>query len=91
MAASNEDALAIPGAEPALTAPGSDRWLRRLALLLAIVAVLECLAFLVLGARGHPNFELVLNFVTIGFFGTILSFAIVGALIVMRRPRTRVA
>ena len=81
----------MPVAEPALTTPGSDRWLRRLAVLLAAVAVFECIAFILLGARGNPNFQLVLNFVTIGFFGTILSFAIVGALIVMRRPRTRVA
>ena len=91
MAASTEDVLAVPVREPALTVPRSDRWLRRLAVLLAAVAVLECIALLLLGARNSPNFPLVLSFVTIGFFGTILSFHFVGALIVIRRPRTRVA
>ena len=91
MAASTEQVIAVPVAEPARPASSTDRWLRRIAVLLAVVAVLESFAILLLGARDHPNFQLTLNFVTIGFFGTILSFALVGTLIVLRRPRTRVA
>jgi len=91
VATSSEEVLAVPVTEPGSTAPSADRWLRRLAVLLAVVAVLESFAILLLGARDHPNFQLDLHFVTIGFFGTILSFALVGALIVVRRPRTRVA
>ena len=70
-----------------------DRGLRRLAALLAIIAVLEALAVIALGARGDPDFPLLRNFnlVTTGFLGTIVSFPVVGALIIGRRPRTRVA
>ena len=68
-----------------------DRWLRRLAMLFAIVAVLQAIASLLLGSRGDPRFDLRLSVLTIGFIGTIVSFALVGALIVRRRPRTRVA
>jgi hypothetical protein len=94
VAASSGDILAVPIAETAPaepTAQRGDRWRRRLAALLAVVAALEALAILALGSRGDPRFLLELNFVTIGFFGTIVSFAVVGAFIVLRRPRTRVA
>jgi len=60
-------------------------------MVLAVAAALEALALLALGLRGDPRFLLELNFVTIGFFGTIVLFAVVGAFIVGRRPRTRVA
>jgi hypothetical protein len=69
----------------------ADGGLRRLAALLATLAVLEAAALLVLGARGDERFPLGLNLVSIGLFGTIVTFALVGALIVRRRPRTRVA
>ena len=70
-----------------------DRGLRCLAALLAIVAVLEALAILALGARGDPDFPLLsnLNFISTGFLGTIVTFAVIGAFIARRRPRTRVA
>ena len=91
MTGSSEEILAVPVTEPASAASRADLWLRRLGVALAVVAILESIAILVLGARDHPNFQLDLHFVTVGFFGTILSFALVGALIVVRRPRTRVA
>ena len=68
-----------------------DRALRRLAGLLAGVAVLEAVAIIALGARGDPRFPMGFDLVTIGFLGTIVSFAVVGAVIILRRPRTRVA
>ena len=91
MAASSGDVLAIPVVETEPTARSGDRWRRRLAVVLAVAAVLEAFALLALGSRGDPRFLLELNFVTIGFFGTIVSFAVVGAFIVLRRPHTRVA
>ena len=91
MAASPGDVLAVPVVETEPTARSGARWRRRLAVVLAVVAVLEALGILALGLRGDPRFPLELNFIFIGFFGTIVSFAIVGALIVLRRPHTRVA
>jgi hypothetical protein len=81
----------LPVAETEPTARNGDRWRRPLAVLLAVVAAFEALAILALGLRGDPRFALELNFIAIGFFGTIVSFAAVGAFIVMRRPHTRVA
>ena len=80
----------MPVADSEPTARSGERWRRRLAVALAIAATLEALAPLALGSRGDPRFRLELNFVTIGFFGTIVAFAVVGAFIV-RRPHTRVA
>lgn len=94
MAASSGDILAIPVAETEPVEPttrSGDRWRRRLAVALATVAALEALAILALGSRADPRFLLELNFVAIGFFGTIVTFAVVGAFIVARRPRNRVA
>ena len=91
MAASSGDVLALPVVETEPTARSGDRWRRRLAVALAVVATLEAIAILMLGARGDRRFRLELNFIAIGFFGTIVLFAVVGALIVVRRPRTRVA
>lgn len=81
----------MPVAATDPTARSGDRWRRRLAVALAVVAALEALAILSLGVRGDPRFLLELNFIAIGFFGTIVLFAVVGAFIVMRRPYTRVA
>ena len=66
-------------------------WRGRLAILLAVVAALEALGILYFGTRGDPRFALDLNFISVGFFGTIVLFAAVGALIVVRRPSTRLA
>jgi hypothetical protein len=74
-----------------VAASREEPWLRRLAVLLAAVAALEALGVFLLGSRGDSRFVLELDFVTIGFFGTIISFAVVGALIVLRRPHTRIA
>jgi hypothetical protein len=90
VAASSGDILALP-VEGEPPAQGGDRWRRRLAIVLATAAVLEALAIFALGLRGDPRFDLELNFLAIGFFGVIIVFAVVGAFIVLRRPRTRVA
>ena len=91
MAASSGDILAVPVADTEPVAQIGDRWRRRLAVALAILALLEALAIFAFGSRGDPRFALLLNFIAIGFFGTIVLFAVVGALIALRRPRTRVA
>jgi hypothetical protein len=91
VAASTEDVLAMPVAEQEQTPSSASPWLRRFAVLLAVVAMLEAVGIFLLGSRGDPRFPLELNFISIGFFGTIVSFAVVGAFIVVRRPLTRVA
>ena len=91
MAGSIEQVVAEPVVEPGLIAPSASRWQRRLAVALVLVATLEALAILYLGTRGDPRFKLALNFISIGFFATIVLFAIVGAVIVLRRPHTRLA
>lgn len=91
MAASSGDTFADPILESEPSARSGDRWRRRLAVGLAVIAVIEELAILALGSRGDPRFPLELSFVALGLFGTIVSFAVVGAFIVVRRPRTRVA
>ena len=93
MAASTEGIPAKPvrDTKPAESAPSDDRWRRWLAVVLAVVAALQALAILLLGSRGDPRFVLELNFIAIGFFGTIVLFAVIGAFIVLRRPRTRIA
>jgi hypothetical protein len=91
VAASTDEALARQVAGPELAAPSANPWLRRIAVVLAVVAMLEALGILLLGARGDPRFPLELGLFTIGFFGTIVSFAVVGALIVVRRPQTSLA
>jgi hypothetical protein len=40
---------------------------------------------------GDPRFTLPVDLVTIGFFGIVILFSVVGALIIQRRPYTRVA
>ena len=82
--------IVAPDAE-GLRPPHANRWQGRLAVLLAVVAALEALGILYLGTRGDARFALELNFISTGFFGTIVLFAIVGAVIVVRRPRTRLA
>jgi hypothetical protein len=83
--------MAAPMESPVLMAPVPNPWLRRLAVALAVAACLEAIGLFLLGSRGDPRFLLELNFTAIGFFGTIISFAVVGALIAVRRPHTRVA
>jgi hypothetical protein len=84
--------MPVAEAQPAEPiARGGARWRRSLAVVLAVVAVLETLALFALGSRRDPRFLLDLSFVSIGLFGTIVSFAVVGAFIVVRRPYNRVA
>ena len=89
----SEDVLAEPVApeEPGPASESARPWQGRLAILLAVVAALEALGILYFGTRGDPRFALDLNFISVGFFGTIVLFAAVGALIVVRRPSTRLA
>ena len=67
------------------------RRLHRLAAALAVIAGLEALAIMVIGSTGDVRFFLEPNLVTAGFLGSIVLFPLVGALIVQRRPYTRVA
>jgi hypothetical protein len=81
-------------AAPVPTTSGArlgDRALRRAAAAFAIVAVLEDAAIFVMGLRGDPRFPIGFDLVTFGMFATITAFTLVGAAIVLRRPRTRVA
>ena len=68
-----------------------ERRLRQLAAILAIVAVVEDLAILYLGSIGDRRFTIDLSPITVGFLGTVLTFPLMGALIIQRRPSTRVA
>lgn len=70
---------------------GRERRLRRLAALLSIVAIAEAAGLVTLGTRGDARFALSANLLTVGFFGTIVLYPVIGALIIQRRPSTRVA
>jgi len=67
------------------------RWRQRLGVLLAIAAVAEDLAIVYLGSVGDARFMLDPSLITLGFLATVLTFPLMGALIVQRRPSTRVA
>jgi hypothetical protein len=68
----------------------ADR-LRRLATALAIAAIGEAFGIMLIGAKGDPRFKLDPSLITIGFLATVVLFPSVGALIIQRRPFTRVA
>jgi hypothetical protein len=68
-----------------------SRWLPRLATALAVLAVVLAFAILRLGTAGDIRFRLGLNITSIAPVMTALLFPLVGALIVQRRPATRVA
>ena len=85
---------ALPSALELEAAPATglrEPWLRWLAAVLAIVAIAEDLAIVYLGSIGDRRFTLDLSLITLGFLGTVLTFPLMGALIVQRRPTTRVA
>ncbi len=65
--------------------------LQRLATLLAVIAIVVALAVAALAAFGDPRFTLPLDLVTVGFFGIVTLFSVTGALIIQRRPSTKVA
>jgi hypothetical protein len=70
---------------------GSERTSQRRTALLVIAALLETAVIILLGTSGDTRFYLEPNFISIGFLGTVLLFPVMGALIVQRRPSTRVA
>ncbi|HEX5149192.1 MAG TPA: hypothetical protein VFW02_08940 [Candidatus Limnocylindrales bacterium] len=65
--------------------------LQRLAAVLAVTAVAEDLAILLISAVGDQRFEIGADLATIGFLASVLLFPVMGALIIQRRPATRVA
>jgi len=81
------DTLTAP--EEAFTA--AARRLRRLATILAIAAIAEALGIVLISAKGDRRFVLEVNLITIGFLSTVVLFPTMGALIIQRRPFTRVA
>jgi len=62
-----------------------------LATSLAILGVAEVLGILVIGSMGDARFPIGVDVVSIGFLGSVVLFPLVGALIIQRRPATRVA
>ena len=68
-----------------------SRWLTRLAAGLAVLAVFLSFAILRLGTAGDHRFHVGLDIGSVAPVMTTLLFPLVGALIVQRRPRTRVA
>jgi hypothetical protein len=72
-------------------APGRAERFRPLAALLGTAAVFEALGILAIAALGDPRFFFDLSPITIGFLGIVVLFPVMGALIVQRRPQTRVA
>jgi hypothetical protein len=71
-------------------ATGSS-WLPRLAAVLAALAVILAFEILRLGTSGDIRFRLGLDVTSIAPVMTTLLFPLIGALIVQRRPTTRVA
>ena len=69
----------------------ASRWLTRLATALAILAAFLTVAILRLGTAGDERFHVGLDVGSIAPVMTTALFPLVGALIVQRRPRTRVA
>jgi hypothetical protein len=55
------------------------------------VAVGEALGIVVIGSLGDPRFVVALELVPVGFVANVVVFPVMGALIVQRRPATRVA
>jgi MFS family permease len=82
---------------PALEiSPDSDserraRRLRRLAAFLAVLAVGLALAIFVLGSKGDRRFFFDIGVIPLAFVANVVLFPVMGALIVQRRPTTRVA
>jgi hypothetical protein len=82
--------------QPALEVPSDlasmvDTRLRRIAAALAVLAIAQAFAILVLGAKGDQRFVFTLGVIPLGFLSNVVLFPVMGALIVQRRPRTKVA
>jgi MFS family permease len=78
-------------AAPDSVADLRDRRLRRLAAVLAVVAVGQALAIFVLGSKGDRRFFFEIGVIPLAFVANVVLFPVIGALIVQRRPTTRVA
>lgn len=78
-------------AEEALGSEVTARRLRRLAAALAVLAIGQAFVILLLGAKGDHRFQFGIGAIPIGFLANVVLFPLMGALIVQRRPRTRVA
>lgn len=81
---------AAPTLDAVDSTSGRVRALQRLATLMSLLSVALATAVVVLGVYGAIHF-LAPNLVTIGFLAIIVLFPFMGALIVQRRPTTRVA
>jgi hypothetical protein len=80
--------------EPATAYGRSVRYvarLQRLAVGIAIAAIAQCIGIILISAAGDKRFPISLDLVTIGFLGSVILFPVMGALIIQRRPLTRVA
>ena len=73
----------------AVTADPQERLLRWLSIILTVVAMLAVAGLLLLQDESRFRFELTLT--SVGFLGIIILSPTVGALIIQRRPFTRVA
>jgi hypothetical protein len=65
--------------------------LQRLAVVLAVAAILDAVGLVALSGASGNRFAITLDLVIIGFIGSIVLFPVVGALIAQRRPFNRVA
>ena len=81
---------AAPAVDAIEEEAGRAQALRRLAAFAAVLAI-GCVVGIVVLASGDARLQFDLNLVTLGFYASIVSFAVMGALIVQRRPTTRVA
>jgi len=78
--------------EPAAeTSPTLARRSRRLATVLAAAAIAEAVGVVLINTKGDPRFRLALDLISVGFLATVVLFPAMGALIIQRRPFTRVA
>jgi hypothetical protein len=87
------DSIPTAGAAPeaAPVAAGREALVRRVGMLLAAIAIAEAIGLVMLGAIGDPRFTLGLDLISIGFVATVVLYPLIGALIIRRRPFTRVA
>jgi hypothetical protein len=65
--------------------------LRRLDVGIAIAAIAQCIGVILISAGGDKRFPISFDLVAIGFLGSVILFPVMGALIIQRRPLTRVA
>jgi len=70
---------------------GVARRLQRLAAALGVVAIGLVVGNLAIGGLGDPRYSVGLTLINVAFLSSVLTFPIMGALIVQRRPYTRVA